>query len=158
MNKQGWEGGKTKATWADGTNTVGETERWSCECWHDRIHLKRSTPVEKKFRWQSRCSRRICIPIGIWEHLLGKVWNQHLTLKQLEYHNSKQNKGLACKISRNKHMIEISSEFFWWGPHGPDHTAPSCTRQCTWHTKRPRVSIAEDSLRHNETTEKTNRG
>ena len=25
---------------------------------------------------------------------------------------SKQNKGLACEISRNKHMIEISSEVF----------------------------------------------
>ena len=46
----------------------------------------------------------------------GKVWNQHLTLKQLEYHNSKQNKGLACEISQNKHMIEISSEVFVVGP------------------------------------------
>ena len=40
----------------------------------------------------------------------------NITLKQLEYHNSKQNKGLACKISRNKHMIEISSEVFVVGP------------------------------------------
>ena len=29
---------------------------------------------------------------------------------------SKQNKGLACRISRNKHMIEISSEVFVAGP------------------------------------------
>ena len=38
--------------------------------------------------------------------------------------------------------------------HGGAHTgsiAPSCTRQYTWHTKRPRVGIAKDSLRHNET-------
>ena len=28
----------------------------------------------------------------------------------------KQNKGLACKISWNKHMIEISSEVFVVGP------------------------------------------
>jgi len=28
----------------------------------------------------------------------------------------KQNKGLACRISRNKHMIEISSEVFVVGP------------------------------------------
>ena len=34
----------------------------------------------------------------------------------LEYHKTKQNKGLACKISRNKHMIEISSEVFVVGP------------------------------------------
>ena len=29
---------------------------------------------------------------------------------------SKQNKGLACRISRNKHMVEISSEVFVVGP------------------------------------------
>ena len=28
----------------------------------------------------------------------------------------KQNKGLACRISRNKHMIEIPSEVFVVGP------------------------------------------
>ena len=36
--------------------------------------------------------------------------------KQLEYHKCKQNKVLACRISRNKHMIEISSEVFVVGP------------------------------------------
>ena len=76
----------------------------------------RKTRRWKKLKWQIRWSRRISIHIGIWEHHLGKVWNQHLTLKQLEYHNSKQNKGLACRISRNKHMIEISSEVFVVGP------------------------------------------
>ena len=30
--------------------------------------------------------KRISTPIEIWEHCLGKVWNQHLTSKQLEYH------------------------------------------------------------------------
>ena len=65
---------------------------------------------------QSRLSRRISIHIAIWEHHLGKVWIQHLTSKQLEYHNSKQNKGLAYKISQNKHMIEISSEVSVVGP------------------------------------------
>ena len=60
--------------------------------------------------------KRVSIHIAIWEHHLEKVWNQHLTSKQLEYHNSKQNKGLACRISRNKHMIEISSEVFVVGP------------------------------------------
>ena len=39
-----------------------------------------------------------------------------MTSKQLEYHNSKQNKVLACRISRNKHMIEVSSEVFVVGP------------------------------------------
>ena len=36
--------------------------------------------------------------------------------KQLEYHNTKQNKVLACTISRNKHMIKIPSEVFVVGP------------------------------------------
>ena len=86
--------------------------------------LKWSDPLEGKctgwegVTWQSRLSWRISIYIEIWEHHLGKVWNQHLALKQLEYHNSTQNKGLACKISRNKHMIEISSEVFMVGPTG----------------------------------------
>ena len=30
--------------------------------------------------------KRISTPIEIWEHRLGKVWIQHLNLKQLEYH------------------------------------------------------------------------
>ena len=63
---------------------------WSCGCWNDRIHLTIKTPVEKGLTWQSRLSWRIGIHIGVWEHHFGKVWNQHLTLKQLEYHNSKQ--------------------------------------------------------------------
>lgn len=76
---------------------------------NDRIHLKRSTPVEKKLRWQTRRSRRYSIHIGIWEHRLGKVWIQHLTSKQLEYHNSKQNKrfGLQNKPEQ-MHMIEFT--------------------------------------------------
>ena len=53
---------------------------------NDRIHLKRSTPVGKELTWQPQWSRRISTPIEIWEHHLGKVWIQHLTLKQLEYH------------------------------------------------------------------------
>ena len=40
---------------------------------------------------------RISTPIEIWGHRLGKVWNQHLTMKQLEYHNSKQNKGFGLQ-------------------------------------------------------------
>ena len=36
--------------------------------------------------------KRISTPIEIWEHHLEKVWNQHLTLKQLEYHNWKKTK------------------------------------------------------------------
>ena len=84
--------------------------------------LKILDPLEEKhtgwkgLTWQSWLAWRISIHIEIWEHRLGKVWNQHLTSKQLEYHNSKQNKGLACRISRNKHMIEISSEVFVVGP------------------------------------------
>ena len=82
---------------------------------NDRIHLKKHAGW-KELTWQTWWSRSISIHIGIWEHHLEKVWNQHLTSKQLEYHNSKQNKGLACRISQNKHMIEISSEVFVVGP------------------------------------------
>ena len=156
LEEKGWEGGKTKAT-CDGWNK----RRWE----KHRIDLadveKWSDPLEEKHTgWkgltlQSRWSRRIGIHIGVWEHHLRKVWNQHLTLEQLEYLKQNKNKGLACRISRNKHMIEISSEVFVVGPTRADRTAPSCTRQCTWHTKRPRVSIAKDSLRHNKTTVKT---
>ena len=100
----------------DETNTIDENWDWILQM------LKWSDPLEEKhtswtgFTWQSRLSRRIIIHIGVWEQHLGKVWNQHLTSKQLEYHNSKQNKWLACRISRNKHMIEISSEVFVVGP------------------------------------------
>ena len=150
--RRGWEGRKNKDNleWKKRTPLgknwgvilrMLKTEGWSYECW-------------KELAWQSRLSWRISIHIEVWEHHLEKVWNQHLTSKQLEYHNSKQNKGLACKISQNKHMIEISSKVFVVEPHGLDRTAPSCTRQCTWHTKRPRVGIAKDSLRHNEATVK----
>ena len=45
--------------------------------------------LKKGLTRQTRWSRRISIHIGVWEHHLGKVWNQHLTSKQLEYHNSK---------------------------------------------------------------------
>ena len=111
----GW--GKQRQLGMNETNTVEKTWKWSCGCWNDRIHLKRSTPVGKELTWQPQWSRRISTPIEIWERLLEKVWNQHLTSKQLEYHNwKKQNKRLACKISQNKHMIEISSEVFVVGP------------------------------------------
>ena len=70
----------------------------------------RETHRWKGLTWQSWLSWRVSIHIGTWEHRLGKVWNQHLTSKQLEYHNSKQKqKGLACRISRNKPMIVIPS-------------------------------------------------
>ena len=115
-NKGGREG-KTKAAW----------EEWNKHHWEEviidlagvemiGITRRENTPVEKGLTWQSRLSWRISIRIGIWEHHLRMVWNQHLTSKQLEYHNSKQNKWLACRISRNKHMIEISSEVFVVGP------------------------------------------
>ena len=55
--------------------------------------------LEIELRWQSRWSRRISIHIGIWEHHLEKVWIQHLTSKQLEYHKwkTKQSIGLQNK-------------------------------------------------------------
>ena len=39
----------------------------------------------------------ISIRIGVWEHRLGKVWNQLLTSKQLEYHNSKQKQRVGLQ-------------------------------------------------------------
>ena len=84
--------------------------------------LKWSDPLEEKHAGSKEIEmanskiKKDCIHIGVWEHRLGKVWNQHLTSKQLEYQNSKHNKGLACRISQNKHMIEISSEVFVVGP------------------------------------------
>ena len=58
---------------------------------------RENTPVEKELTWQSRLSRRISIHIGVWEHHLGKVWNQHLSLKQLKYHNSKQKQRIGLQ-------------------------------------------------------------
>ena len=121
--------------------------------WSDPLELKHTG--WKGLTWQSRWSWKISIHIEIWEHRLGKVWNQHLTLKQLEYHNSKQKQrtGLQNKPEQT-YDRDFRPKFSWWGPHGLNRTAPSCTRLCTWHTKRPRVGIAKDSLRHNETTVK----
>ena len=104
LKKEGGRAGKTKTTWGwMKQTTLRRTDNWSCECWSDRIHLKRNTPVEKGLTWQSRLSWRIGIHIGVWEHRLGKIWNQHLTLKQLEYHNSKQKQriGLQNKLKTN---------------------------------------------------------
>ena len=37
------------------------------------------------------------IHIGVCEHHLDKGWNQHLTSKQLEYHNSKQKQRIGLQ-------------------------------------------------------------
>ena len=55
-------------------------------------NLKRRHTGWKGLTWRSRWSRRISTPIEIWEHRLGKVWNQHLTSKQLEYQNQNKTK------------------------------------------------------------------
>ena len=110
--RKGGRAGKQRQLGADGMDTVAKTYNWSRKYWKCSDPLEEKHADWKGLTWQTRWSRRISIHIEIWEHRLGKVWNQHLTLKQLEYHNSKQHKGLACKISRNKHMIEISSEVF----------------------------------------------
>ena len=94
QEEEGWEGGETKITW----------DEWNRHHWGkprlDLAHIKmigltwRETHrLKKNLTWQSWWSRRISTPIEIWERQLGKVWNQQLTSKQLEYHNSKQNKG-----------------------------------------------------------------
>ena len=84
---------------------------------NDRIILTRSTPVGKELTWPSQWSIRISTPIETWEHHLGKLWNQHLTSKQLEYHNSKQNKGLDCEISRKQTYDRDFIQNFSGGVH-----------------------------------------
>ena len=81
----------------DETNTVEKN-------WYLILRLlKWSASLEERqtgwtrLAWHSRLSRRISIRTGVWEHHLGKVWNQHLTSKQLEYHNSKQNKRIGLQ-------------------------------------------------------------
>ena len=83
--------GKIKATWERMKQItlrriwidLADVEmNWST--WRETCRL------EKGLTRQSRLSWRIGIHIEVWKHRLGKVWNQHLTLKQLEYHNSKQ--------------------------------------------------------------------
>ena len=97
---KGGRAGKNKGNLeTDETNTV--EKNWSMIL----RKLKWSDPLEEKhagwkgLTWHSRLSWRICIHIGVWEHRLGKVWNQHLTSKQLEYHSlkTKQRIGLQNK-------------------------------------------------------------
>ena len=118
LREKGWVGGKTKATWGHMKwTTLGKKPRGDLA----NVEMIGSTWREKHaswkgLTWQSQLSWRISIHIELWEHRLGKVCDQHLTSRQLEYHNSKQNKGLACRISQNKHMIEISFEVSVVGP------------------------------------------
>ena len=77
-----------------------------------------------------------------------------MTLKQLEYHNTKQNKVLACRISRNKHMIEISSEVFVVGPTRAQSYSTIMYKAVHMTYEASPSRQAMDSLRHNETTVK----
>ena len=116
MKKKGGRAGKTKATWRRMKQTPLRKLRLDLADVEMFDSTWRETHRWKGLTWQSRLSWRISIHIEVWEHHWEKVWNQHLTSKQLEYYNSKQNKELTCEISRNKHMIEISSEVFVVGP------------------------------------------
>ena len=111
----GWE--RTKATWRRMKQTpLRRNDNWSCWCWNDRIHLKRDTLVEKDWQdnldypewlvFKSEYENTILERYGIntWH------WSNSNTTTQ------NKNKGLACRISRNKHMLEISSEVFVVGP------------------------------------------
>ena len=101
QEKEGWEGGETKTTWDEWNRQI--VGILNASVWNN---LKRRHTGWKGLPWKSRWSRRISTPIEIWEHRLGKVWNQHLTSKQLEYQNQDKNKGyiwlwrrLCCNIS-----------------------------------------------------------
>ena len=54
------------------------TDTWSSGCWKWTDSLEEKHVGWKGLTWQSRLSWRISTPIEIWEHRLGKVWNQHL--------------------------------------------------------------------------------
>ena len=60
--------------------------------------------------------KRISTPIEIWEHRLGKGMESTFDFEATQITHLKTKQGLACKIRRNKHMIEISSEVFVVGP------------------------------------------
>ena len=52
--QKGGRVGKTKATWRRMKQTpLRRSDKWSCKCWRERIHLRRDTPVKKK-DWQDR--------------------------------------------------------------------------------------------------------
>ena len=83
---------------------------------NDGIISKRNAPVGNRIKMAISMIKKDRYSHRSMRTPLTKVWNQHLTLKQLEYHKPKQNKRSACRIIRNKHMIEISSEVFVVGP------------------------------------------
>ena len=99
LEEKGWVGGKKQRQLGDGWNkhhweemiigladveVIGST-------WRETRRLKRINMtisiVEKD--WYSHRSMRI--------PLRKKVWNQHLTSKQLEYHNSKQKQRVGLQ-------------------------------------------------------------
>ena len=87
LKQEDGRAGKTKAPW-DGWNK----HRWeNLELILRMLKMIGSTwreahRLEIELGWHSWWPRRINTPIETWEHHLEKVWNQHLTLKQLEYH------------------------------------------------------------------------
>src|SRR5215216_5892692 len=68
----------------------------------------------------------------------------------------KQNKGLACRISRNKHMIEISSEVFVVGPTQARsyNTIMYKAVHMTYEASPSHSKATQGSLKYNETTVK----
>ena len=67
-------------------------------------------------------------------------------------------KELACKISRNKHMIEISSEVFVVGPTRARSYSTIMYKAVHMTYEASLSQHSKDSLRRNKTTVKTNRG
>ena len=155
LKKKGGRVGKTKTTW-NGWNK----HRWeNLELILRMLKMIGSTwreahRLRKELTWRPRWSRRISIHIAIWEHRLWKVWIQHLTSKQLEYHKWNKTKDLACRISRNKHMIEIPSEIFVVGPTRARLYSTIMYKAVHMTYEVSRTSIAKGSLRHNGTTVK----
>ena len=77
---------------------------------------RENTPVKKDWQKQSWWTWRICIRIGVWEHHYEKGMESTFDFEATRIPHLKTKQGLACRISQNKHMIEISSEVFVVGP------------------------------------------
>ena len=92
------------------------TEIGSCKCWSDRIHLKRNTRVKKDWHENLDYHEGLVFASEYENTIWGRYGINTWHWSNLNTTTQNKNKGLACRISRNKHMIEISSEVFVVGP------------------------------------------
>ena len=72
--------------------------------WRETHRLERNW----HYNW---LSKRICNLHGNMRHLLGKIWNKHLTSKQLELPYSNKTKDEACQLDRTNIWQRFRSIF-----------------------------------------------